>query len=59
MEEAPINKMQKKETTKDNTPDIVEIEYTFPDYGLVIKAKSLAEAEEKLQAILQKQTKQE
>ena len=54
-----MNKMQKKEATKDVNPEVIEIDYLFPNYNLVIKAKSLAEAEAKLQAILQKQNKPE
>lgn len=59
MEEAPISKIQKKDVIKENNKEVVEIDFTFPDYGLVIKAQSLEEAQEKLQQILQKQNKQE
>lgn len=57
-----MNKMQKKETAKEEIVEIIgstETDYLFPNHDLVIRAKSLAEAEEKLQAILQKQNKPE
>lgn len=47
------NKMQKKETVKAPVLDEqIEQDYTFPDYGIVIRAKTLAEAQAKLQEIL-------
>ncbi len=54
MQEAPTNKMQKKETVKSEP---VLQQFTFPAYGIVIEAASLIEAQQKLQEILDKQNK--
>lgn len=41
------NKMQKKDTIK--TEEVFEQDYTFPEYGIVIKATSLEQAIKKLE----------
>ena len=49
MEVAPVNKMQNADSTKDS---VVAVEYFYPDYGVTVTATSQADADAKLQAIL-------
>ncbi len=52
LEQAPVNKMQKKDNIKAVAP-VVEQAFFYPDYQITINAPTQAEADAKLAKVLE------